>query len=168
MSGAGVTINGIKDASDNLDRLSPNAQTALRVSVSRKTIDLQAGVKDAISELFHSEGPLYQSVQSMVEEVPGQVTGTVYTQGVVYAAAQEYGGTWEIPEIFPVNKKALAFGAPGKLGFSSGGMTSDTIFAKHTKAHPVTLPARSYARSTLFRMRGEIADDIRDATAETI
>lgn len=168
MSAAGVSIEGVKQAGENLDRVTPSAQTALRTSVSRQTINLQGGVKASIASIFDSTGPLYQSVNSEIEEAPGSVTGTVYTKDIVYAAAQEYGGTWEIPEIFPVNAQALAFGAPAKLGFSSGGMTSGTIFAKHTKAHPVTLPARSYARSTLFRMRGDIMADVQASTAETI
>lgn len=162
MIGVEVTTN------DNLGRLAPDAQAGLRVGISQATIHLQGGIKDAIENIFHSAGPLYQSVGSEIEEAPGEITGRVFTRGIVYAAAQEYGGTWTIPEIFPVNKLALAFGAPAKLGFSSGGMTSGTIFARHTKAHPVTLPSRSFARSTLFRMRGTIQHDVAAANAEAI
>lgn len=168
MSGTGVQISGIPQAAAKLDRLAPNAQTALRESVTRKTIDLREGVKDAVSEIFDSEGPLYQSLNSVIEEQPGEVIGTVFTKDVVYAAAQEYGGTWQIPEIFPVNAKALAFGS-GKVGFSSGdAIGGEMIFARHTKAHPVTLPARSYARSTLFRMKGAIVADVRVSVGEAV
>ena len=167
MSSVGFQVD-IAKANQAMDRLPPATQDGLRIGISQATTHLRAGVSATILSLFQSDGPLYKSIGSEIEESPGTVTGSVYSRGVVYNAAQEYGGTWEIPEIFPVNAKALAFGAPAKVGFSSGAVATGTIFAMHTKAHPVTLPARSYARSTLFRMRGELAQDVASGVKEKV
>lgn len=163
-----VGVEGIAEAGAKLDRVPVLTQEGLRVGVSKGMIELRDGVKVAIESIFHSDGPLYSGIKAQMEEVPGEVTGRVYTTGVPYDAAQEYGGTWTIPEIFPVTARALAFMAPGKMGFSSGGGQNGMVFAMHTKAHPVTLPARSYARSTLFRMRDRLARDVREATLEKL
>jgi len=53
---------------------------------------------------------------------------------VVYARIHEFGATIQIPEIRPVNKKALRWVGPGGRVF----------FAKRTRAHPVVMPKRSF------------------------
>lgn len=163
----GAEVKGVEETNAKLDRIPPGVQDRLRVAVAGQIIALRDRVKEAIAEIFHSTGPLYKSVRAEMTEEPGKFTGRVYTEGVRYAAAQEFGGTWMIPEIFPVNAKVLAFMAPHKMGFSSGGGINGMIFTKRVRAHPVTLPARSYARSTLFRMRSGIEAAIRAAALGT-
>ena len=107
-------------------------------------------MRSRMGSLFHNPGAFQASVATSVEVAGETVIGTVGSYDLPYSRAQEFGGTWMIPEIFPVNAKALAFmfpggGVPFKPGAGSGGM----VFTMHTKAHPVTLPERSYARSAL-------------------
>jgi phage gpG-like protein len=53
---------------------------------------------------------------------------------VVYARIHEFGGTIQIPEIRPVNKKAMRWVGPGGRVF----------FAKRVRAHSVVMPRRSF------------------------
>lgn len=53
---------------------------------------------------------------------------------VKYARIHEFGGTIQIPEIRPVNKKALRWIGP----------SGRVMFARRTRAHPVVMPRRSF------------------------
>jgi hypothetical protein len=54
----------------------------------------------------------------------------------------------------------MVFLAPGMLQFK-GLAASGLVFTMHTKAHPVTLPERSYARSALAMRRNAIIASLR-------
>jgi phage gpG-like protein len=71
-----------------------------------------------------------------------------------YAHIQEYGGRIEIPEIVPVNARALAFEYGGKV-----------VFAMKTVAHVVEIPEHSFMRSSLAEIAPAILDDIRKVVA---
>jgi hypothetical protein len=141
----------------NLDTLTarlesmPEGMTARIVDAMGAIVNVIADrARSRMSDLFRNPGAMQASVATAVEATGDAVTGIIGAYGLVYARAQEFGGTWIIPELFPVNASALAFMFPGgfvpfKPGASSGGM----IFAMHTQAHPVTLPERSYMRSAL-------------------
>ena len=67
---------------------------------------------------------------------------------VEYAAIQEFGGTIDLPRIYPKTKQALAFdwpNAPAGLKPSKGGKY---VF-KSVAGHSVTIPAQPYLRPAL-------------------
>jgi phage gpG-like protein len=75
---------------------------------------------------------------------------------VKYAAIQEYGGKTSAHEILPVKAQALAF--------VIGGVQR---FARRVE-HPGSLiPERSYLRSSLEDMKGEILAALAEAATET-
>jgi hypothetical protein len=124
-------------------------------------------MRSRMQQLFHNPGVMQASVATSVAASGNTVTGTIGSYGLPYAHAQEYGGTWTIPEIFPVNGKALAFLFPGGfMPFKPGAATGGMMFTMHTKAHPVTLPERSYARSALAMERGNIVKQLAAAANE--
>jgi hypothetical protein len=74
---------------------------------------------------------------------------------VKYARIQEYGGKIEVPEIAPVQARALAFEYGGKL-----------VFAMKTAAHVIEIPEHSFMRYSLAEIGPEIIDAIRKVAAE--
>jgi hypothetical protein len=90
------------------------------------------------------------------EQTSADIKGTVSVdRSVPYARIQEYGGTVQIPEIVP--KRAQA------LHWSSGGAD---VFAKRARAHPVTIPARSFMRSSLEEQKQMIIEGLTAAAAQ--
>src|SRR5574337_208104 len=79
------------------------------------------------------------------------------TGGVKYAAIQEFGGQTAAHEILPIKARALAFMAGRGLRFA------------RKVAHPGSIiPERSYLRSSLAEMSGEIAAALSDAAAAAL
>jgi hypothetical protein len=70
------------------------------------------------------------------------------SDNVKYAAIQEFGGTIAPHEIVPDKAKALAFAVGGKQ-----------VFAARVNLPAVTMPERSYLRSSLGEMAGEISSE---------
>jgi hypothetical protein len=162
---------GLIEQQARLTNVPTAADRGMRSFVRQGTDTLREMVKQNISDRFHSTGPLYQSVRSAVTETADTITGSVVAglpPFVAYAAAQEYGVTIQIPEISPVRAQALAFMGGGRMGFSSGGGESGMVFAKRVRAHPVTLPERSYARTALADFRQPFRDGIRAIVQSTL
>lgn len=86
------------------------------------------------------------------------ISGTVSVdRSVPYARIQEYGGTVQIPEIVPKRAKALHW--------MSGG---SNVFAMRVRAHPVTIPARSFMRVSLEEQKLSIIEGLKGAVAEAV
>lgn len=166
MSELTVKLLGLTELSAKLDAISPTLQDKLRVFFAAFTLKLRDQVKANIAERFKSTGPLYQGVQSEIQETPGVVVGRVFIDTVPYAAIQEYGGRTPPHEIVPVNGSVLAFMAPGSMGFSSGGGSNALVFAKKVNHPGSTIPERTYARLALVQLRGEFEGGIRALVQE--
>ena len=82
-------------------------------------------------------------VRSIHTEIQKSATGFIGKIGsnLKYAAIHEFGGIIHIPDIYPVKKKALSF-------FIGG----EKIVVKKVKAHTITMPERSYLRSSLAEL----------------
>ena len=86
------------------------------------------------------------------------ILGTVSADpSVPYARIQEYGGTVNIPEIVPRRARALRFVVNGR-----------TVFAKRVRAHRVTIPARSYMRTSLEEKKADILGGLNTAIAAAV
>jgi hypothetical protein len=86
------------------------------------------------------------------------VSVRISTSGdVKYTAIQEFGGTIPPHEIVPDKAKALAFAVGGKQ-----------VFAARVNLPAVTMPERSYLRSSLAEMTEEIVEGLSDAVVEAI
>lgn len=103
-------------------------------------------------------GNLLRNIRSEVVQIGLLATKTMGLLGRVfvgsgapYGKIHEFGGTVQIPEIVPKNKKALRFFVGNNY------LGTDVIFARKTRAHPVTIPQRSFLRSTLK----ERAEDVK-------
>lgn len=128
----------------HLDRVSDRRRAAIRGEVISLTQQLAALVRQKLSGpvLNRRSGALYNSIKSQLIENPSTIYGTVYSQGVPYAAVHEFGGRGYYP-IVPVRAKALAFMVGGKL-----------VFAQRVNHPPAK--ERSFLRSSLNDMRDQI------------
>ena len=74
-----------------------------------------------------------------------------------YAAIQEFGGRTAAHDIVPDKARALAFVVAGRR-----------VFARIVHHPGSTLPARSYLRSSLADMAGEIAASLKATAIEAL
>lgn len=161
-------LRGLVELDAYLAGMPPTLRDKLRPFMAAFTLRLRDQVKANIADRFKSTGPLYQSVQSEMEETVGSISGRVYTDGVAYAAAQEYGARTPAHTIVPINAQALAFMSPFGLGFSSGGGANALIFAKKVNHPGSVIPERSYARLALAQLRAPFKDGIRAVVDEAM
>lgn len=139
-------------------RLTERLRAELRGEVVRLTRRLAALVRQNLSGrvLHRRSGRLADSVKSQLIETKDQVGGRVFTQGVPYARIHEFGGVTSPHVIAARNSKSLAF-VWGDRGL---------VFFKSVNHPGSRIPERSYMRSALDEMRGEILESYRRVLVE--
>lgn len=144
-----ATIVGTDGVLRRLNRLQPKLDELLFAVTQKLTIDLQTYVKQKKlsgrppGALNNQTGLLRASINAEVERIaPAVIQGTVGTN-VIYARIHEFGGV-----IVPKNAVVLHF--------QIGGID---IFAKQ-----VTIPERSFLRSSLAENRPKILQGFQQAT----
>lgn len=142
------------------DRITP----ATRATVAAEIDTLKEVVLDRMASLFrNSGGKMRDTLSTEVVDTASDVEGSVTAEGLPYLRIQEHGGTVFTPAMVPVNAKVLAFMAPHGLPFKGSG-GNGMVFTMHTKAHPTTLPERSYMRSALAQRRSAIIAALKGTT----
>lgn len=112
-------------------------------------------------------GPLGRSIQTDYVTTVDEITGTAFTEGVPYAAIQEYGGKTGPHLILPVNAKALRFLSASPMPISKSG-SSDVVFAKAVHHPGSRIPEKAYMRGALAQMRMAAIAELRIAAGEGI
>ena len=156
-----LELDGIDETSDRLDAY----PAALGAALAAKAAELVDALADRVKSdklaggvLNARSGALQASIVANVSESGDEVSASVGSNGdVKYAAIQEYGGKTAAHEILPVKAQALAFIAGGALRF-----------ARKVEHPGSVIPERSYLRSTLDEMSGEIVAALADAAASTL
>lgn len=108
---------------------------------------LQVRIQQKLSGtvLQSRSGVLAASILSSIENDGSDVSASISSIGVPYAAIQEFGGKTATHDIIAVNTKDLAFSTVG-----------NQVIARRTHHPGSTIPARSYLGSSLAEMRDEI------------
>jgi phage gpG-like protein len=148
------------DFSASLADMPDRVRQALSSKANVLAVALEAKIQQKLSGgvLNARSGALASSIVATVDESSADVSVRIGTSGdVKYAAIQEFGGTIPPHEIVPDKAKALAFAVGGKQ-----------VFATRVNLPAVTLPERSYLRSSLGEMAGEITEELSDAVVEAI
>jgi hypothetical protein len=148
------------DFSANLAAMPDQVRQALSSKANVLAVALEAKIQQKLSGgvLNMRSGALASSIIATVDESSADISVRIGTSGdVKYAAIQEFGGTIPPHEIVPDKAKALAFVAGGKQ-----------VFAARVNLPAVTMPERSYLRSSLAEMAGEIAEGLGNAVAEAM
>ena len=108
--------------------------------------------------LHPRSGALAASIIASIDKSAANVAVSIGAgSGIKYAAIHEFGGVIPPHEIVPDKAKALAFVVGGKQ-----------VFAARVNLPAVTMPERSYMRSSLAEMADEIAGSMTDAVVEAM
>jgi phage gpG-like protein len=148
------------DYSASLAGMPDRVRQALASKANVLAVALEAKIQQKLSGgvLNTRSGALASSIVATVDESSTDVAVRIGTCGdVKYAAIQEFGGTIPPHEIVPDKAKALAFAVSGKQ-----------VFAARVNLPAVTLPERSYLRSSLAEMAEEITGELSHAVVEAI
>lgn len=166
----GTEVRGLTEVNAHLDRITPEIREDVRSFVAERLIALRDGVRDNITRMFQSQGPLYKGVQAEMEEDASGITGRVFidAEDVPYAAIQERGGKTRPHEIRPVNALALAFMSPAKMGFSGGPKQNALVFAKVVHHPGSNIPEHPYMRLALARERAPFNNGIHAIVARHV
>jgi phage gpG-like protein len=138
---------------------------ALQAVVRAKAADLAERLRTHVLDdklsgqvLRSKTGALAASIGSEVSVDGDRITARVFSAGdVKYARIQEYGGRTAAHQIVPMKSRVLAFIAGG-----------GTVFAMRVQHPGSTLPERSYLRSSLADMAGQIASELKRAVVDAI
>src|SRR4029077_9271143 len=148
------------DYSTSLAGMRDRVRQALSSKANVLAVALEAKIQQKLSGgvLNARSGALASSIIATVDESSADVAVRIGTSGdVKYAAIQEFGGTIPPHEIVPDQAKALAFAIGGKQ-----------VLAARVNLPAVTMPERSYLRSSLAEMAGEIGGELSQAVVEAI
>jgi phage gpG-like protein len=131
-------------------------RAALSAKANALAADLQAKIQQKLAGtvLNARSGALARSIIATIEDSSASVSVRIAASGdVKYAAIHEFGGTIPPHQIVPNKTRALAFAIGGKQ-----------VFAARVQIPTVTMPERSYLRSSL----AEMADAIREGLSEAV
>jgi phage gpG-like protein len=155
-----VDPDGLDETKARLGAYPATLSAALAAKAAQLAGALVDGIRNdklAGAVLNLRSGALQASIAANVSVDGDSVLASVGSEGEVkYAAIQEYGGKTGAHEILPQKARALSFVIGGALRFA------------RKVEHPGSLiPERSYLRSSLDEMSGEIIAALAAAATET-
>jgi phage gpG-like protein len=153
-----VTLVGDRELVAKFTAMPSKVHSALLKKVTVLALQLRTKVRDQLSGIVLNvkSGALRRSIFEMVEDSPTKVIGKVASSGdVKYAGIHEFGGVIPAHDIVPSKAAALAFIWNGKQ-----------VFFQRVHIPDVTMPERSFLRSSLGEMAPQITQGLRDAVSE--
>lgn len=150
----------LDDGAASLAAMPERVRAALAEKVGVLAAALEARIQQKLAGgvLNPRTGALARAMIATFEESP---TGVSVRLGVSgdrkYAAIHEFGGTIPPRQIVPDKAKALAFLVAGKQAF-----------ARRVNLPAITVPERSYMRSSLTEMVDAIRDELSDAVVKAM
>ncbi|MBQ1541235.1 MAG: hypothetical protein IIZ63_04475 [Caulobacteraceae bacterium] len=154
------------NVSDNIDAVGRGfdampavVQAAVRDKIALVASALESRVRAKLSgEVLQTRsGALARSIASDVAGGGEETYARVFSQGVKYAAIQEYGGQTPPHEILPVKAKALAFMIGGK-----------PVFAASVKHPGSRIPPRPYLQPALDEAAAEMTQTLGQAAVDAV
>jgi len=156
-----VTLTGADKLGAKLDGLAPTVLAAIADRSAALADQLLGLVRQKLggAVLKPRSGALAASIGVEGPDIVGDVVvTTVFSAGdLKYAAIQEYGGVTAAHDILPSRAKALAFMVGGEEVFAR--------IVHHPGSH---IPERSYLRSSLAEMAGQIETEMKAAALEAV
>ncbi len=156
-----VTLTGDREVAAKYTEAANGLAAAIQLKMTTLVLQLEAKVKTEKLDgqvLNRRTGALARSISHKVSVAGDTITGTVFSSGdVKYAAIHEFGGQTAPHEIVANKAKALAFAMGGK-----------TVFAKRVMHPGSKIPERSFLRSSLSEMAGQIAAGLKQAAFDGV
>lgn len=147
-------------ASATLAAMPERVRDVLSSKASTLAAELQAKIQQKLSGtvLNQKSGALARSIVATVDNASANIFVSIVTSGdIKYAAIHEFGGIIPPHEILPDKAKALAFVIGGK-----------PAFATRVNLPAITMPERSYMRSSLADLADEIGEGLSEAVVEAM
>jgi phage gpG-like protein len=147
-------------ASAALADMPERVRTALSDKANMLAAELETKMQQKLAGgvLNPRTGALARSIVTTIEDSSADIAVSIATSGdLKYAAIHEFGGTIPPHQIVPDKASALAFAIDGKQ-----------VFATRVKLPAVTMPERSYLRSSLAEMAETIREELRGAVVEAM
>jgi phage gpG-like protein len=146
-------------ASASLAAMPDRIRDALSSKANALATELQAKIQQKLSGavLNQKSGALARSIITTVDDSTADVSVSIATGDIKYAAIHEYGGMIPPHQVVPDKAKALAFIIGGKQAF-----------AARVNLPAIAMPERSYMRSSLAEMADEISEGLSEAVAEAM
>ncbi|WGJ15639.1 hypothetical protein QEV83_05075 [Methylocapsa sp. D3K7] len=123
----------------------------------RDVLEARIRQKLAGDVLNSHSGSLAASIVSSIESDGADLSVSISSTGLAYAAIQEFGGKTAAHDIIATSAKALAFNVGGNQSF-----------AKSVHHPGSVIPARSYLQSSLTEMRAEIESGFKQSVLEAL
>jgi phage gpG-like protein len=145
---------------DTLAAMPEQLQAALSTKATALASALQAKIQEKLAGtvLNARSGALARSIIATIDETSAGVTVRIAASSdIKYAAIHEFGGIIPPHQIVPDKAGALAFLVGGK-----------PAFAARVNVPAVTMPERSYMRSSLAEMADEITEGLSDAVIAAV
>lgn len=164
-----VEVKGLTELILRFDTMGDRLRQKMSETMGVQVLNLQTRVIERMQSLFNNPQKMIDSLSTDVSSTSESVIGTVSASGLPYLAAQEFGVTFQMPELFK-SPGVMAFVDPGRLNFNGAfnSQASGMVFTHSTRAHPITLPERSFMRSALAMEKAAIIQAFRDAVAEAL
>jgi len=153
-----LELSLLDQASPALAAMPERIRAALAAKAGALAAELQAKIAQKLSGgvLNMKSGALAGSIGVTIDDASAGICVRLATSpDIKYAAIHEYGGVIPPHQIVPDKAKALAFLIGGKQAF-----------AARVQLPAVTMPERSYMRSSLAEMADEIRDEFAAAVVE--
>lgn len=135
----------------------------VRAALYRRVSALAVQLADRVRRKLSGEvlqvrtGRLRASIFEDVRQGKSSVEARVASSGdVKYAGIHEYGGTIPAHVVVPSKARALHWLAP----------SGASVFATRASIPAVTMPERSFLRSSLAEMRAQIVEELTEAVRE--
>jgi phage gpG-like protein len=147
------------------DAMPAKVRQALKAKVTALAIEMDSKVVDKLSGpvLNRKTGALARSINWLVEDQGQAVIGKVRSSGdVKYAAIHEFGGVIHHP-----GGTAYIIES-GQAVWISNAKAATMENVRRTAPHDITMPERSYMRSTLADMKDEIEEGLREAVHQGV
>jgi phage gpG-like protein len=155
-----LTISLKETATQLLAAMPDRLRQGLSEKAGALAAELAAKVQQKLSGdvLNQKSGALARSIVTTIDDSSAAISVTIASNGdVKYAAIHEFGGVIPPHEIVPDKARALAFVVSGKQ-----------LFTTHVNLPAITMPERSYMRSSLAEMVDEIRDGLKAAAQDAI
>lgn len=155
-----LTISLKETATQFLTAMPDRLRQALSDKAKVLAAELAAKVQQKLSGdvLNQKSGALARSIVTTSDDSSATVSVTIASNGdVKYAAIHEFGGVIPPHEIVPDKARALAFAIGGKQ-----------VFAARVNLPAITIPERSYLRSSLAEMANDIRDGLQEAVQDAM
>jgi phage gpG-like protein len=155
-----ITLSLSGSASAALAAMPDRVSAALSSKANGLAAELEAKVQQKLAGgvLNPRTGALARSIVTTIEDSSSNIAVSIATSGdLKYAAIHEFGGTIPAHQILPDKAKVLAFAIDGKQ-----------VFAGRVNQPALTMPERSFMRSSLAEMADAIAAQLTEAVVEAM